>query len=343
MHVTAQSQVPMIWRPETSNRALLALAVVLLVLMSVLVFSQNACADEGGVAFWFSGQYASLAAVPPTPGWYLPMQGYFYSGDADRNKSFTRGDSVSGGLTSRVPLLLIAPTYAPETKVLGGQMSLSLGFGYGENTTKADVSVSPRGTEFSRSDTTWGFTDLYPAVNLAWSQGVHNWMTYLTGDIPVGAYDSKQLANIGIGHGAIDAGGGYTYLNQKNGRELSAVMGFTYNFENTSTNYQNGIDSHLDWAVSQFLSANWEVGLVGYVYYQLTGDSGSGARLGSFESKVASVGPEIGYAFTIGGLPAYANVRGYWEFWAENRVQGYAVFATIEIPLGPRKNAGGSQ
>jgi hypothetical protein len=32
--------------------------------------------------------------------------------------------------------------------------------------------------------------------------------------------------------------------------------------------------------------------------------------------------------FTTGGLAAYANVRGYWEFWAEHRLQGYAMFAT---------------
>ena len=196
---------------------------------------------------------------------------------------FTRGDSVALGLKSRLPLLLAQPTYAPDTKLLGGQLAVGVGFGYGKNTTQADVSVSPRGIELDRSDSVWGFTDLYPVVSLAWSSGVHNWMTYLTGDIPVGAYDSKRLANIGIGHGAIDAGGGYTYLNQQNGREFSAVLGFTYNFENTSTNYKNGIDSHLDWAASQFLSANWEVGVVGYVYYQLTGDSGSGAKLGSVQ------------------------------------------------------------
>jgi hypothetical protein len=291
-------------------------------------------ADEGGVPFWMSGQFASLAAVPATPGWSLPLQGYYYDGDASRTKSFTRGVSVTGGLKSRLPLILAQPTYAPETKVVGGQLALGVGFGYGHNTTEANVSVSPRGTEFSRSDSVWGFSDLYPIASLAWSSGVHNWMTYLTGGVPVGAYDKNRLANIGIGHAAIDGGGGYTYLNQETGLEFSAVLGFTYNFENTSTNYQNGIDSHLDWAVSQFLSANWQVGVAGYVYYQLTGDSGSGAVLGSFKSKVAAVGPEVGYAFTIGGLPAYANLRGYWEFWAENRLEGFSGFATLAIPLG---------
>lgn len=80
--------------------------------------------------------------------------------------------------------------------------------------------------------------------------GVHNWMSYVTGDIPVGAYDSRRLANIGIGHAAIDAGGAYTYFNQQDGREFSVVGGLTYNWENNDTKYKNGIDSHVDWAVS---------------------------------------------------------------------------------------------
>ena len=70
----------------------------------------------------------------------------------------------------------------------------------------------------------------------------------------------------------------------------------TYNWENTDTNYKNGVGSHLDLALSQFLSENWEVGVVGYVYYQLTSDSGSGDKVGVFKSRIASVGPEIGCA-----------------------------------------------
>ena len=46
--------------------------------------------------------------------------------------------------------------------------------------------------------------DLYPMMTLKWNSGVHNFMTYATGDIPVGAYDPSRLANLGIGHGAID-------------------------------------------------------------------------------------------------------------------------------------------
>src|SRR5207244_4571801 len=110
--------------------------------------------------------------------------------------------------------------------------------------------------------------------SVRWNAGVHNYMTYVTGDVPVGAYDSTRLANIGIGHGAIDAGGGYTYLNPQTGQELSAVLGLTYNFKNQSTQYQNGVDMHLDRGTSQFLTTQFLVGLVGYVYKEIGCDRG---------------------------------------------------------------------
>ncbi|KAA0911946.1 phenol degradation protein [Pusillimonas sp. ANT_WB101] len=296
--------------------------------------SLPAFADEGGVPFWMSGSYSSLSAVPATPGWSMPTIGYYYSGDASKSKKFVRGGDVSAGLDSRMPLVIVQPSYAPQTKFLGGQASLGLGFGYGRNTTDAHISFQKSGTRFNNSSSVSGFTDLFPIASVAWNHGVHNWMTYLTGSIPTGSYDSSRLSNIGIGHAAIDAGGAYTYFDPKTGIEFSALLGFTYNWKNSDTNYKNGIDSHLDWGASRFLSEKWEVGLAGYVYNQVTGDSGSGAKLGAFKSRVAAIGPQIGYAFEIGGKPAYANLRAYKEFWAKNRIEGYALYATVVIPLG---------
>lgn len=134
----------------------------------------------------------------------------------------------------------------------------------------------------------------------------------------------------------------YTYLDTETGREFSATVGATFNFENGSTNYTNGVDLHLDWAASQFLNQQWHVGVVGYVYEQVSPDryptSGlvDAARervLGSFKSGVASVGPEVGYFFPLGKKQVYLNLRGYWELWAQNRVKGEAVFATLSLPL----------
>ena len=314
----------------------LSCAGALLTAILVLLPSSSTRADEGGVPFWLSGQFASFAAVPAEPGWYLPTMFYYYNGSASGSKSFPRAGTIDTGLDTQTPLLFINPTFVPDGTIFGGgRPSFSVAFGGGYNETSADVSVSALGGRtLNRSDSLWGITDLYPLVSVAWNAGVHNWMIYGTGDIPVGSYDSTRLANIGIGHGAGDGGVGYTYLNTKVGFEMSAVAGVTYNLENGSTDYQNGVDSHLDYAVSQFLTEHFHAGIAGYLYYQLTGDSGSGAKLGGFESKVAAIGPELGYFFTVAHHQWYANVRAYYEFWTENRLGGFAVFATLNIPLG---------
>ena len=132
------------------------------------------------------------------------------------------------------------------------------------------------------------FGDLIPQFAERWNAGVNNYMAYLTGDIPVGRYSSSNLANIGIGHSALDGGLGYTYFDQKAGHEFSAVAGLTGNFKNPSTDYTNGIDFHLDWGASQFLTKQLQVGVVGYVYDQLTPDTGCAPQLCPFES-VSSV------------------------------------------------------
>jgi len=301
-------------------------------------------ADEGGVPFWFSGQYSSMSAVPPTPGWTVTLMPYYYRGSADTSTTFARGNTLVTDLDTRSSLLIGQASYAPATKVFGAQPMIGLGWGFGSNTTSARISseLASGVVQPETSDSVRGGTDLYPIAALYWNSGNHNAMTYLTGDIPVGAYNAKRLANIGIGHAAIDAGGGYTYLNQSTGVEASAVAGITYNWRNPDTDYRNGIDSHLDWAASQFLSKSWQVGIVGYVYYQLSNDTyptdgavGAARQrlLGGFRSRVASVGPEVGYLFRVGDKTAYLNVRGYWEFWARDRPEGYALFATLNLPF----------
>ena len=185
-----------------------------------------------------------------------------------------------------------------------------------------------------------GIGDLYPQAALKWHRGVNNFMVYGTGDIPVGTYNSTSLANIGLGHGAADAGAGYTYLDPKSGDEFSAVAGFTYNLTNASTNYQNGVDFHLDWGASKFLSKQVFIGAVGYFYDQVSADSGSGDKVGSFESRVAGIGPQIGYLFPVGDMQGFLGLKGYREFDANDRPSGYNVWLTFAIsPAAPTMSA----
>ena len=79
-----------------------------LLFISVWIFlSQATLADEGGVPFWMSGQYASMAAVPMATGWSLVAMPYVYSGNADKSKTFQHGTSINAGLSSRESLVLM--------------------------------------------------------------------------------------------------------------------------------------------------------------------------------------------------------------------------------------------
>src|SRR5450755_5058110 len=95
--------------------------VISLTAVVLAATTSSAGADQGGVAFWFSGQFASLAAVPAAPGWSLVTSPYYYNGSADRDKTFQIGETVAAGIKSSAPLLLFQPGYAAETKILGGQ------------------------------------------------------------------------------------------------------------------------------------------------------------------------------------------------------------------------------
>ena len=314
--------------------ARLASVVLQLAPGAVVFASTPAGADEGGVSFWTPGSYGSLAAVPAVPGWSFSTFNYYDSVSAGKSAEFVRGGGVEAGLSSRLDLLFANPTYVFATPVFGGQAALSMEAVVGPETTSAFGTVSgPGGASLpaSRTDSVFGIGDLYPSGSLRWNWGVNNIMTYLTGDIPVGLYSSQQLSNLGIGHGAVDAGGGYTYFDTQTGHEFSAVIGATYNLLNPSTQYRNGVDAHLDWGASQFLSASLQIGAVGYVYDQITGDCGSGAKLGPFESRVIGVGPQIGYLFPVAGMQGYVNLKAYGEFDARNRPSGWNAWLTLSI------------
>ena len=55
---------------------------------------------------------------------------------------------------------------------------------------------------------------------------------------------------------------------------ISGALGVTFNGENPATDYKTGTEFHLEGAISQYLVADLNVGLTGYYYNQLTGDSG---------------------------------------------------------------------
>jgi hypothetical protein len=63
----------------------------------------------------------------------------------------------------------------------------------------------------------------------------------------------------------------------------------------------------------------------------ITGDSGAGATLGDFKSQVAGIGPQAGWFLNVGENKWYANLKGYYEFDAKNRPEGWNVWLTLAM------------
>ena len=77
--------------------------------------------------------------------------------------------------------------------------------------------------------------------------------------------------------------------------------------------------------------------MVGYAYDQITPDSGAGDKVGAFESRVFAVGPQLGYIFPLNGgrEQGFLGLKGYYEFGAKNRPEGWntwLTFAVSEVP-----------
>jgi hypothetical protein len=331
---------------QTSPRA--SAATVLLCTVFLSATASVSLADESGTSFWLPGIFGSLAATPGTPGWAFASV-YYHTpvsagADVARARELQIGRfnptlnvTLNANLTANADLALLVPSYTFATPVLGGQLAVQMAAIAGRSSASVAGTLSASLPPFSLlrtdsiGDSVTGFGDLYPRASLKWNFGVNNFMTYITGDIPVGNYSSMRLANLGLGHGAIDGGAGYTYFNPATGHEFSAVTGLTYNFTNPVTNYQSGVDWHLDWGASQFVSKQIHIGLVGYVYQQLTADSGQAPILGEFKSRVFGVGPQIGFIFPVGDMLGYLNLKGYKEFAAENRPEGWDAWVTFSI------------
>jgi hypothetical protein len=316
-------------------------------------------ADQGGVSYWIPGTFGSLAATPPPPGWSLTSFNYYTSVMAGADVAAARAITIgklnptlnvnfNASYKANQDTVNVNPSYAFATPIFGGELAIGVTAAVGLSTAELN-GVLGIGTEsftatrqVSASGSVFGFADVDPIAQLFWNSGVNNWMTYLTGDIPIGTYNSSNLANVGIGHGAIDGGAGYSYLDTKRGHEFSLVTGFTYNLINPSTNYQNGFDWHTDWGLSQYLTKQLFVGAVGYFYDQISADTGAGDHVGAFESRVIGIGPQIGFTTSTGSLQANLNLKAYWEFDAIHRPSGWNTWVTLslspnnEVPSGTR-------
>jgi hypothetical protein len=180
------------------------------------------------------------------------------------------------------------------TPVLGGQFAINVLAIYGREQANIDAyltgALGPIGfaTERSVSQALSAFGDVFVQPTLRWEPGRQQLHGLRHGE-PAGRRLRSVASRQSRPGALVDRRRRRLHLSQSEHRlGVFRRRRLTYNFKNPYLQYQNGIDAHLDWGVSHFVSKQMHLGLVGYYYQQLTGDSGSGATPRPISSRVSS-------------------------------------------------------
>ena len=316
-------------------------AVAMLALVTAGV--QTAPAVEGGAGFYLLGSRAHFSGVLPGPGGYFSNDLYIYDGSASVN--FPIGELVlDGGLEATAVVDMMTALQVLPVQFLGGTLAvgLTLPVGWQEVSAAGNV-LGPSGVPiggFDTSDDDFQVGDPVLVASLGWHSGNFHWQLGGLLNVPIGSYGEDDLVSLGFNRWAFDLTGAGTYLDMVAGFEISAALGFTFNGENLDTGYESGTELHVEFAASKLFANGMSLGVVGYHYQQLTGDSGGTPaqqtlinQLGGFKGRVTAIGPSAGMTLPLGDRALSMNLRWYHELDTKYRMEGDAVFFSMAVPL----------
>ena len=265
------------------------ITILVLVLAFCLSLGQHtAQATEGGSSYYFPGSSATFGvAIPPEHGFMMADQLIYFNGSASR--AVLRGH-VDIDLKSSALYNYVSGFYTFKKPVFGGRLQIGTAASVGGVDVKVGASSTHHSASVSESSTNFG--DMMTSAALYWKKGPVSYKLVQSVFLPTGGYTKGHLANVGRNYWAFDTSLAMTWMNKK-GTEISVMPGILFNSKNPATDYKSGTEFHVDIAVNQFLKKNLAVGLHGYYYSQLSGDSGSGALLGHFKGQSLGVGPAM--------------------------------------------------
>lgn len=288
-------------------------------------------AEEGGSGHYLPGSMASfIDGVPPAETFLVRLNVVNYEGSASRSQPLpiaglstlgAEADSWAYGLT-----LLWRPALD-----LGEDWSYAMSATIPYVTLKVTADVVTGLGIVRRSSSVSGLGDLV-LMPLMLNYNVNpdfNVNFRVAAYAPTGSYEVGRLANTGKNFWTFEPTVGLMYFGQKNGIEASLFGGIDFNQENPDTNYKSGNQFHLDGTFAQHFPLAGGlagVGLSGYYYQQVTGDSGTGATLGDFKGKTVGIGPVISYTSKVGRNDVVAELKWLHEVDTRNRLSGDTVF-----------------
>lgn len=297
-------------------------------IFSLLVFLfPQAWSSEGGSSHYTPGAMASFIDFPSGIPYNVVSPMFGYVGSASASREFPLAGLVTAGLDANLFAWTPVFQYDLPKKVLGGQYAFTIVLPLVDLNVDANV-IGPTGASVRRSQTKTGLGDIYfSPFNLFWKKGNFKILSSVAMYVPSGGYTVGDLANLGKNYWTFNPYGGFSYNNLKTGLEANAYLGFNFNTKNTATDYLSGHEIYLDFTVNKRWKNGFGVGGTGFVFQQITGDSGSGARLGEFRGRTIGLGPEFSYVTPLPNKVLFAMEAKYMpEIEVKNRLQGHWIW-----------------
>jgi hypothetical protein len=311
---------------DNAMRPRLSLARVMMVAAGMILPGAAAQAAESATGAYVLGIRGPGAGITPPPGLFFSQQVWSYRGKISGTIPFDGGVLAADG---RVKALVAIPTFVWVTplELFGGRVGLSLTAPFGA------IDVLGRIGPLRLKDAVTTFADPSLGGFIGWSAGSWHWQLGATGFLPIGDYTKGALANVAKHRAAIDLYAALTWTEPSWGFDVSNTVGVTFNRANEATSYRTGTELHWEWAITKKFENGLSFGPAGYVYQQLGGDSGPGARLGPFKGRVWALGAGVGYEFKAGPVPVTVRLRYFREMEADKRLRGDSAFLGVSFPL----------
>lgn len=273
------------------------------------------------------GSFAFDAGVTPPAGTYVTDSISYFTGSIGGNIDIG-GDVFNGGAKGQIFSEGVSILVVPETKVLDGNLGLLVSVPVSHISLEANT-TGPLGNTVNRSTEGWGLGDTTVALQLGWTLGDFSHTFHVLGVIPTGRYRRGFYPLTGFNRPTLDVGWAFTYFEKNSKLQFNGAIGFTTSWENEATQYQTGDEFHAEWAIGYKFDNGLILGVAGYDYRQITGDSGRGAHLGSFIGTEDAVGPALSYSTVIGETPVTISIRDYEQYNWKNFFHGNVSLASF--------------
>ncbi len=315
---------------------------VLLLLACLALVPRQALAVEGGTSHYIQGAYGDfLMGYIPAAGFYARNDTIYQAGHID---GALKGGRVYGGLDVYSVVNLTKLTYMFDVPAMNGFLGVGLGVPVIAN---LHASGDASATYYSRSNPTGlplpgqksiggagdrgGLSDLFfMPVIAGWNFGECHVAVMPIVFLPTGYYNPSKLTSLGMNYFSFDGNVAFTWLGKSN-LELSVNAGYMINTENATTRYLSGNLLHVDWTAAYHFNPRFALGATGYLLTQTTPDTGSGAKLGSFECSGTGIGPIATYAIPVAGKDLMLIGKWIHDLGARHTFLMDTVYASLAI------------